>query len=111
MHPGFGRCKTPSLKDASLCGAVLDTPYGRSARILASSKEDLLIQSLIELFRVIKPGRRMVIVADGPLDFLLSRAGFKIIQKHTDRVHRSLTRHIFLCLREGGPTDPGKSPV
>lgn len=107
----LGDAKRLPLKDASLCGAVLDTPYGRSARILASSKEDLLIQSLIELFRVIKPGRRMVIVADGPLDLLLSRAGFKIIQRHTDRVHRSLTRHIFLCLREGGPVDSGKSPV
>lgn len=95
----LGDAKRLPLKEASICGAVLDTPYGRSARILASSKQDLLKESLIELFRVIKPGRRMVIVADDPLDFLLISAGFKIIQRHTDRVHRSLTRHIFLCLR------------
>lgn len=96
----LGDAKHLPLKDASICGAVLDTPYGRSARILASSKEDLLKESMAELFRVIKPGRRMVIIADGPLDSLLSSAGFKIIQRHTDRVHRSLTRHIFLCQRE-----------
>lgn len=95
----LGDAKRLPLKDASLCGAVLDTPYGRSARILASSKEDLLKESLAELYRVINPGRRMVIVADGPIDSLLVSAGFTVIQRHTDRVHRSLTRHIFLCQR------------
>lgn len=95
----LGDAKRLPLKDASLCGAVLDTPYGRSARILASSKEDLLKESLTELFRVIRPGRRMVIIADGPIDILLVSAGFTIIQRHKDRVHRSLTRHIFLCQR------------
>ena len=64
-----------------------------------SPKNYLLEESLGELFRVIKPGRRMVIVADGSLDDMLANAGFEIIQKHTDRVHRSLTRHIFLCRR------------
>lgn len=104
----LGDAKRLPLKEASICGAVLDTPYGRSARILASSKKDLLKESLMELFRVIKPGRRMVIVADEPLDLLLVSAGFKIIQKHTDRVHRSLTRHIFLCLREEQQRDSGR---
>ena len=95
----LGDAKRLPLKDATICAAVLDTPYGRSARILASSKERLLKESLNELFRVIRPGRRMVIVADGPIEPLLVGAGFIIIQRHTDRVHRSLTRHIFLCQR------------
>ncbi|HOE44968.1 THUMP domain-containing protein [Methanothrix soehngenii] len=98
----LGDAKRLALKDASICGAVLDIPYGRSARILASSKEDLLKESLSELFRVIRPGRRMVIVADGPIDSQISNAGFKVIQSHLDRVHRSLIRHIFLCQREEG---------
>ncbi len=89
------------LQNASVSGAVLDTPYGRSAKILASSKEFLLKESLNELFRVIKPGRRMVIVADSSLDALLLNAGFSIVQRHTDRVHRSLTRHIFVCQKAG----------
>jgi tRNA (guanine10-N2)-dimethyltransferase len=87
------------LRNASIDAAVLDTPYGRSAKILAKSKEFLLQESLSELFRVIKPSRRMVIVADSPLDALLANAGFEILQKHTDRVHGSLTRQIFLCQR------------
>ena len=96
----LGDAKRLALKDASIYGAVLDIPYGRSARILASSKEDLLKESLSELFRVIRPGRRMVIVADGPIDSQISNAGFRVIQSHLDRVHRSLIRHIFLCQRE-----------
>jgi tRNA (guanine10-N2)-dimethyltransferase len=93
----LGDAKRLPLRNATLDGAVLDTPYGRSAKILADSKELLLVESLGELFRVIKPGRRMVIVADRGLDDMLANARFKIIQKHTDRVHGSLTRHIFVC--------------
>ena len=96
----LGDAKRLPLKNFSIDAAVLDTPYGRSAKILAKSKELLLQESLSELFRVIKRGRRMVIVADSSLDALLANAGFDIIQKHTDRVHGSLTRHIFLCQRQ-----------
>ncbi len=95
----LGDAKRLPLQNSSIDAAVLDTPYGRSAKILAKSKEFLLQESLSELFRVIKPDRRMVIVADSSLDALLANAGFKIIQKHTDRVHGSLTRQIFLCQR------------
>ena len=92
-----GDAKRLPFKDASIDAAVLDTPYGRSARIEAESKELLLSDSLAELRRVIKPGRRMVIVADRPIDGYLKNADFKILEKHTDRVHRSLTRHISVC--------------
>ncbi len=95
----LGDAKRLPLQNSSIDAAVLDIPYGRSAKILAKSKEFLLQESLSELFRVIKPGRRMVIVADSSLDDLLANAGFGIIQKHTDRVHGSLTRQIFLCRR------------
>ncbi|HOV82386.1 MAG TPA: RNA methyltransferase [Methanothrix sp.] len=95
----LGDAKRLPLKSSSIDAAVLDTPYGRSAKILARSKEILLQESLSELYRVIKPGCRMAIVADRPLESLLHSAGFDIIEAHTDRVHRSLVRHIFLCKR------------
>ena len=95
----LGDAKRLPLHNSSVDAAVLDTPYGRSAKIMAMSKDHLLQESLSELFRVIKRGRRMVIVADGSLEVLLANAGFEIVQKHTDRVHGSLTRQIFLCRR------------
>jgi tRNA (guanine10-N2)-dimethyltransferase len=95
----LGDAKRLPLKSSSIDGAVLDTPYGRSAKILAESKEILLKESLDELFRTIKPNRRMVIVSDRSIEALLDNAGFEVLQKHTDRVHRSLTRQIFLCRR------------
>lgn len=93
----LGDAKRLPLQDSSVDAAVLDTPYGRSAKILAKSKDLLLQESLGELHRVIKPEGRMAIVADRPLDSLLQSSGFEILQQHTDRVHRSLVRHIFLC--------------
>jgi tRNA (guanine10-N2)-dimethyltransferase len=93
----LGDAKRMPFQNSSIDGAVLDTPYGRSARIEADSKEHLLVESLSELYRVIKPGRRMIILADRSIDDLLTNAGFEIIQKHTDRVHGSLTRHIFIA--------------
>jgi tRNA (guanine10-N2)-dimethyltransferase len=95
----LGDAKRLPLKESSIDAAVLDIPYGRSAKIMAKSKELLLQESLGELFRVIRPGRRMAIVADRSIDAMLASAGFEVIQKHTDRVHRSLTRQIFLCRR------------
>lgn len=92
-----GDAKRLPFKNACLDSAVLDTPYGRSAKIEAESKDLLLAESLAELHRVLKPGRGMVIVADRPIDSVVMNAGFEITQRHTDRVHRSLTRYIFVC--------------
>ncbi len=93
----LGDAKRLPFQNASIDAAVLDIPYGRSALIRAKSKEDLLKESLTELHRVLKPGRRMVIVSDRPIDCHLTDAGFKIVENHADRVHRSLTRQISVC--------------
>ena len=95
----LGDAKRLPLKESSIDAAVLDTPYGRSAKIMAASKELLLRESLEELFRVIRPGRRMAIVSDRSIEEMIEEVGFVLLQKHTDRVHRSLTRQIFICCR------------
>ena len=95
----LGDAKRLPLHDSCIDAAVLDTPYGRSAKIMAASKELLLKESLEELFRVIRPGRRMAIVADRSIEEMIEEVGFVLLQKHTDRVHRSLTRQIFICRR------------
>ncbi len=92
-----GDAKRLPFKDASLDGAVTDIPYGRSALIRAASREDLLDESLAELRRVLKPGRRLILVADRDVRSRLLQSGFCLRESHLDRVHRSLTRHIFVC--------------
>lgn len=92
-----GDAKRLPFKDASFDGAVTDIPYGRSALIRAPSREDLLEESLAELRRVLKPGRRLILVADRDIESRLLESGFWIRESHLDRVHRSLTRHIFVC--------------
>jgi len=94
-----GDAKRLPLKDGSADGVVTDPPYGRSAAIRASSRDDLLIQSLEEVHRVLKPGKRMVILADTDIGCLIRECGYEIINMFKNRVHRSLTRHIFLCLK------------
>jgi tRNA (guanine10-N2)-dimethyltransferase len=93
----LGDAKRLPFREASLEAAVLDTPYGRSALIKASSKRALIGESLAELHRVLRPGRRMVVMADGPIEAQVEACGFRILEKHTDRVHRSLTRFIHVC--------------
>jgi tRNA (guanine10-N2)-dimethyltransferase len=85
------------LKDHSIEGAVSDAPYGRSALIQAGSRDELLVGSLAELRRVLVPGRRMIYVDDRPVGGSIEDAGFEILEAHAERVHRSLTRHIFVC--------------
>ena len=85
------------FKDKSIEGAVSDAPYGRSALIQAGSRDELLAKSLAELRRVLVPGRRVVFVDDRPVGGFVKDAGFEILEAHTERVHRSLTRHIFVC--------------
>jgi tRNA (guanine10-N2)-dimethyltransferase len=95
-----GDAKRLPLKDASIDNAVLDTPYGRSAIIEAKCKDELLDYALSELYRVLKPSRRMVIVADSDISDHIIRAKFSVIEHHKDRVHRSLTRQIFVCVKQ-----------
>jgi len=93
----IGDAKRLPFEDCSINNAVLDTPYGRSALIEATSREDLLSQSLFELYRVLKPGKRMVIVADRPIGDIIMKTDFQIMESHFDRVHKSLIRHITIC--------------
>jgi tRNA (guanine10-N2)-dimethyltransferase len=39
----------------------------------------------------------MVFVEDRPVGGAIEEAGFEILEAHQERVHRSLTRHIFVC--------------
>jgi tRNA (guanine10-N2)-dimethyltransferase len=92
-----GDAMSHPLRDGSVEAAVSDAPYGRSALIQAGSRDELLAGSLAELRRVLVPGRKMVFVDDRPVGELIEEAGFEVLEVHRERVHRSLTRLIYVC--------------
>jgi tRNA (guanine10-N2)-dimethyltransferase len=78
---------------------VTDLPYGQSSWIRSPNVEELSSRALGEIHRVLRPGRRAVVVTHreiagtaGPL--------FSVLQVHRQRVHRSLTRRITVLGKE-----------
>ncbi|MCJ7443480.1 MAG: methyltransferase domain-containing protein [Methanotrichaceae archaeon] len=94
-----GDAKLLPFKDGCIDGAVSDIPYGRSAQIRARSKEELIQRCLFELYRILKSNKRLIIVADEPIDSYIEKTGFRIIEYHESFVHKSLVRYIFVCLK------------
>jgi tRNA (guanine10-N2)-dimethyltransferase len=87
-----------ALRDEGMDAVVTDPPYGRSAAIKAESIEDLLEDSIEEIFRVLKKGKRAVFVSEREIEDLAKEAGFRVVEMHEQRVHKSLTRRI--CVLE-----------
>ncbi len=83
-----------AIRDESMDAVVTDPPYGRSAAIKAFSLEALLAGSLKEIHRVLKMGKRAVFISERPIEGFAEDAGFKIVETHIQRVHKSLTRRI-----------------
>ncbi|HEY9204878.1 MAG TPA: TRM11 family methyltransferase [Candidatus Methanoperedens sp.] len=87
-----------ALRDESVDAVVTDPPYGRSAAIRAESLENLLSGSLKEIYRVLRKDKRAVFISEREIERVAQEAGFKVIEVHLHRVHRSLTRRI--CILE-----------
>ncbi len=87
-----------ALRGESVDAVVTDPPYGRSAAIKAESLEHLLTGSLREIYRVLKKGKRAVFISEREIEILAKKAGFRILETHVQRVHKSLTRRI--CILE-----------
>jgi tRNA (guanine10-N2)-dimethyltransferase len=83
-----------AIRDESVDAVVTDPPYGRSAAIKAFSLEALLTGSLKEIHRVLKREKRAVFISERPIEEFAKEAGFKIVETHIQRVHKSLTRRI-----------------
>ncbi len=85
-----------SLRNGSVDAVVTDPPYGRSAAIRAESLEALLVGSLNEIRRVLKRGKRAVFISERNIEDIAEEAGFRLAELHIQRVHRSLTRRIYV---------------
>ena len=85
-----------ALTNESVDAVVTDPPYGRSAAIKADSLEHMLAMSMKEIHRVLKKGKRAVFVSERPIEAIAKEAGFKVLETHLQRVHKSLTRRILV---------------
>ena len=85
--------------DSTVDAVVTDFPYGQSVCIKkADTMDNLYADSLDEIRRVIKPGRRAVVVTHRDIAGI-AREHMKILERHQQRVHKSLTRHILVLTR------------
>ncbi|RZB29431.1 MAG: tRNA (guanine10-N2)-dimethyltransferase [Candidatus Argoarchaeum ethanivorans] len=89
-----------ALKDESVDAVVTDPPYGRSTRIKSVETKKLIEDSIKEIWRVLKKGRKAGIVYKEKIDEVITGAGFSIVEYHQERVHKSLTRHLYIIKKE-----------
>ncbi|WP_243669813.1 hypothetical protein [Methanoculleus chikugoensis] len=82
--------------DGALDSVVTDLPpYGQSVRIRAESMDELYDGSLAEIRRILRPGRRAVVVTHRDITPIAAQH-FTVLQEHEQRVHKSLTRRILV---------------
>jgi len=83
------------MKDSSVDAVATDLPYGQSSSIMATGLESLYTQSLEEIRRVLKPGKRAVIVTHRDIRAIASPI-MDLREFHEQRVHKSLTRRVMV---------------
>jgi tRNA (guanine10-N2)-dimethyltransferase len=82
--------------DHSLDSIVTDFPYGQSVCIKKSdSMDNLYAASVEEIRRVLKKGRRAVVVTHRDISDIAARS-MTILGTHDQRVHKSLTRRVLV---------------
>ncbi|MDI6885447.1 MAG: methyltransferase domain-containing protein [archaeon] len=99
------------LGDNTVDAVATDMPYGRSSFVSTSRYENAESHSLFlerlyqhaldEIHRVLKPGRKAVIVSNSPsFHYLYHKSDFQLLEKHIYRVHKSLNRYITVLEKE-----------
>lgn len=84
------------FSDHSIDTVVTDFPYGQSVCILKTdSMDQLYAASLQEIRRVLKPGRRAVVVTHRDIS-AIAKSIMTILESHDQRVHKSLTRRVLV---------------
>ncbi len=84
------------LRGASVDSVVTDLPYGQSVRITAGSMDRLYSGTFEEIGRVLRPGKRAVVVTNRDV-LALAEPFLEIEELHSQRVHKSLTRWVLVA--------------
>ena len=89
--------KSLPVKDDSLDAIVTDFPYLRSSKSFGEI-EKLYFDSINEFWRVLRAGKRAIIVSNLDIEDFLGCFGIegKVLQ----RIHGTLTRRIYICKKE-----------
>ncbi|MGD0533965.1 MAG: methyltransferase domain-containing protein [Methanoregula sp.] len=89
------------IKDQTVDEVVTDFPYGQSVCIKkADTMEHLYHDALDEINRVLMIGRRAIVVTHQDISSIAAQH-MTVLQHHTQRVHKSLTRHILVLRKQG----------
>ncbi|MCQ5362450.1 MAG: THUMP domain-containing protein [Candidatus Methanomethylicia archaeon] len=85
-------------------GIATDPPYGRGTSTKGQSVKSILSEFMGEAHGVIRDGGRMCIAApqEVAIQEVARKAGFRLHEVHTMRVHKSLTRSIVVVERVAG---------
>jgi tRNA (guanine10-N2)-dimethyltransferase len=84
------------VHDRAVDAVVTDFPYGQSVCIKkADTMERLYHDALREINRVLKIGSRAIVVTHQDISGIAVQH-MNVLQHHTQRVHKSLTRHILV---------------
>ncbi len=91
--------KLPALEVDSI---ATDPPYGRQATTGGAKLEELYREALPSMAGVLKRRGYMCITSPAELELedIAAEAGLRVIEKHEQRVHRSLTRRIYVFRRK-----------
>lgn len=91
----------PDWTGGGLDAIVTDPPYGRSSTTNREGVHDLYDRFFAAAHEALRPGGRLaMIVADEELR-RRAAARFRPIESHDQRVHRSMTRHWGVFVRDG----------
>jgi len=91
-------CGALPFGEACIDAVVTDLPYGQSVSIVAGSLDTLYDDALLEIRRVLLPGKRAVVVTHQ--DISRQAAGILSVRAcYAQRVHKSLTRRILVLER------------
>lgn len=103
--PFYASCtdaRMPPLRSHGVDVIATDPPYGRTSSTKGAEVVRLIKSSLLPLAEILKPGGHLCFAV--PLKYynedMFSPTDFKIVETHTMRIHRSLSRHIVVLKRK-----------
>lgn len=84
--------------EAFFDAVATDPPYGISASTKGLSLEEIYNMALKSIFTALKDDRYACIISpqDVPVERLSKDIGFRVVDTHFERIHRSLTRKILV---------------